>query len=146
MPSQDTVSHFDHGYAWVVSFTVFAWNLIVCVIFKTFGVLHIQLEELFGHGAFRTSLVAFVMSLCWIVFSPPSGYLAYRWPTRINIIVGGLLASGIFFRLLIYSTKATKWFRIALNVHGFTILLHSYWNSFETYWRFLVIWPKALVR
>ena len=87
-------SDIDHGYAWVISFSVWLWIMIISIIFKAFGVLHLQLEELFGQSSFRTSLVAFVMCLCWVVFSPLSEFMASKLPYRWNIIFGGILATG----------------------------------------------------
>ncbi len=84
----------DKGYAWVVCATTFAFEIIISVIFKTFGVLHIQLKELFGHGSFRTSLVPFTMSLCWVIFSPLGGYLAFKFPRSIIIIVAAMFSTG----------------------------------------------------
>ncbi len=87
-------SDIDAGYAWVITLSVFMWEVIMAVIFKTFGVLHVQLEELFGHGAFKTSLVAFVMSMCWIVFAPLGGFMAYKLSYRVCIIIGAILCTG----------------------------------------------------
>ncbi len=87
-------SNIDHGFAWIIAATYFVWEMILAVTVKTFGVLHVQLEELYGHGAFKTSLVAFVMCLCWIIFSPVGGYIAYRVSHRISIIVGAIVTTG----------------------------------------------------
>ena len=84
----------DSGYAWVISASIWLWIMIIAVITKTFGVLHLQLEELFGQSSFKTSLVAFVMCLSWVVFSPLSGFMASKWHYRWNIIIGGILATG----------------------------------------------------
>ena len=99
----------DHGYAWVIGFTGFAWNTILNIIVKSLGVLHIQIEELFGESAFRTSLVAFVMTICWVVFSPIGGYLTYRWSYRITVCIGGILATGK------YLSKKKKYYKIILS-------------------------------
>ena len=93
MTSQQDI---DSGYAWVICATTFAFEIIVAVVFKTFGVLHIQLEELYGYGAFKTSLVSFVMSVCWVVFSPVGGFLAYKFPRRMNIMLGALFTAGMY--------------------------------------------------
>ena len=84
----------DSGYAWVILGTGFAWNVIISTIAKTFGILHVQLVELFNEGAFKTSLVAFVYSLMWLLFSPLGGYLAYKWPYRVTISIGTALSVG----------------------------------------------------
>ena len=83
----------DRSYAWVVCATTFAFEIIISVIYKTFGVLHIQIKELFGHGSFKTSLVPFVMSLCWMISSPLGGYLAFKFPRSIIIIVAAMFTT-----------------------------------------------------
>ncbi len=90
------------GYSRVIIITVFIWQVIMAIVFKTFGVLHIQIEDLFQSGGFRTSLVPFVISLCWVVFSPAGGYLAYRFPRRMNIIIGALMTTGKTYVYVFY--------------------------------------------
>ncbi len=97
----------DKGYAWVIAWISCVWNILIAMVFKSLGVLHIQIEELFGESAFKTSLVAFVMTTCWVLFCPVGGYLSYRWSYRRTIVIGTLLASGkeyshIFSKLCIF--------------------------------------------
>ncbi len=107
--------HVDHGYAWVITFIGFMWNIIISVVFKSLGVLHIQIEELFGQSAFKTSLVAFVMTICWLVFSPLGGYLAYRWSYRITIGIGGMLTLG---------KRAILYFSQQYHEYGYTSIIN----------------------
>ena len=91
---ESQIDRVDHGYAWVMILVVFLWNVICAAVFKCLGVLHIQIKELFGESSFKTSLVAFVMTICWVVFSPIGGYLTYRWSDRITTCIGAFIASG----------------------------------------------------
>ncbi len=89
----------DGGYAWAILLSLFLWNLIVSLVLKTFGVIHIQIEELFQQGAFKTSLVAFVLNISLSLFSPLAGYVSDRWPRRNITMVSGFIVSGKVFVL-----------------------------------------------
>ncbi len=115
--ASNTSSHgnrVDHGYAWIITLTGFLWNIIISVVFKCLGVLHIEIKELFGESSFRTSLVAFVMSICWVIFSPIGGYLTYKWSYRITICIGTLLATGEFKFILtaVFKTKSPVYIHV----------------------------------
>ena len=94
MAEKEVILDIDQGYAWVIAGAGFAWNVIIVTIAKTFGVMHIQLQELFGEHAFKTSLVAFIYSLMWLLLSPVGGYMAYKWSYRITVSIGTVLSVG----------------------------------------------------
>ena len=97
MSSTNNNDQVDHGYAWIIAASYFIWEMILAISFKTFGVLHVQLEELYGQSALKTSLVAFTMCLCWLIFAPVGGYMAYRMSHRMNIIIGAIMTTGVSF-------------------------------------------------
>ncbi len=95
------IDRVDHGYAWIITLIVFVWCVISAAIFKCLGVLHIELKELFGESSFRTSLVAFVMTMSWSVSSLLGGYLTYRWSDRITTCIGTFIAVGKYHYIYI---------------------------------------------
>ncbi len=86
----------DGGYAWAILSSVFLWEFIVASVHKGFGVIHIYIEELFQQGAFKTSLVAFVLNISMGIFSPLAGYMCDRWSRRTITMVSGMVVSGLY--------------------------------------------------
>ena len=84
----------DGGYAWAILFSVFLYGFIVSSVHKGFGIIHIQLEDLFQQGAFKTSLVAFVLNICIGLFSPLAGYMCDKWSRRKITMLSGLVVTG----------------------------------------------------
>ncbi len=93
----------DGGYAWVIAFAFFMWNVIVNQYYSSVGIMHIHLEDLFQQGAFKTSLVASFFTLSLGLLSPLAGYMCDRYTRRSIIMLNGLLLSGLFKDLLFHA-------------------------------------------
>ncbi len=93
--TDDLPQDVDRGWAWVILVAVFLWNFATGGTLKIYGVLYLELLELFQAGPVVTSWIGFAYSICCTVMLVVGGFVQDNLSsrrTRFVVLVACLLA------------------------------------------------------
>ncbi|XP_063446668.1 monocarboxylate transporter 12-like [Mytilus trossulus] len=83
----------DGGWGWIVVVGAVIIHLLIGGAVNTFGVLYVELLELFHENASKTAWVGSVANAMALIFSPLSSALSTRFSCRSMTVVGGVFTS-----------------------------------------------------
>lgn len=84
----------DGGYGWLVVFGAFSVNFWVAGLVKSYGVLHVEIMEIFPNAsAAVASWIPAILSALCLVLAPVSSGLSQRFSCRLVVFIGGLFCA-----------------------------------------------------
>ncbi|XP_063444117.1 monocarboxylate transporter 12-like [Mytilus trossulus] len=83
----------DGGWGWIVLVGAVLLNLLIGGAVTTFGVLYVELLDLFHQNASKTAWVGSVANAMGLLFSPVASAMSTRFSCRSMALVGGVITS-----------------------------------------------------